>query len=290
LGKLHDRVVGSLPTLEDEVVTYLTIGEFAARTRLSPKALRLYGELGLVVPARVDPDSGYRLYAEQQVEQARLVGLLRRLGMPLARIAEVLELDGPEAADAVGAWWVEVEAVRDERRDLVGYLQARLRGEEETMYDVELRRIPDRTLLSINRHVDAAGTDAFFDDAFARLRASGKGRTGIAGAPFLIFYGEVSEDSDGPIELCRPVEDAAPGADASEGVQRRLEPAHDEAYIRLAMKEMGWPATLPACDALERWTKDHGREPAGALRQVLIADQRTAGPETLVCDLSVPLR
>jgi hypothetical protein len=29
--------------------------------------------------------------------------------------------------------------------------------------------------------------------------------TGIAGCPFLVFYGEVSDDSDGPMELCRPV-------------------------------------------------------------------------------------
>ncbi len=32
------------------------------------------------------------------------------------------------------------------------------------------------------------------------------------------------------------------------------------------------------------------REPAGPLRQVLIADQRTAAPDTPVCDLSVPPR
>jgi len=32
------------------------------------------------------------------------------------------------------------------------------------------------------------------------------------------------------------------------------------------------------------------RKPAGALRQVLIADQRTATPDTPVCDLSIPLR
>jgi PPM family protein phosphatase len=44
-------------------VTYITIGEFAERTRLSPKALRLYDRLGLVVPAKVDPGSGYRLTA-----------------------------------------------------------------------------------------------------------------------------------------------------------------------------------------------------------------------------------
>jgi DNA-binding transcriptional MerR regulator len=269
-------------------VTYITIGELAARTRLSAKALRLYGELGLVVPARIDPDSGYRLYGEEQIARARLVGLLRRLDMPLARISEVLDLDGAGAARAVGEWWAEAESVRDERERLVGYVQARLRGEDSAMYDIELRSIPERTVLSINRHVDLAGTDAFFADAFARLRAGGTGIGGIAGAPFLIFYGEVSEDSDGPVELCRPIANGAAPADG--GVQRRVEPAHEEAYIRLAMKEMGWPGLLPACDALEQWTKEHGREPAGALRQVLIADQRTAAPETLVCDLTVPLR
>jgi hypothetical protein len=53
---------------------------------------------------------------------------------------------------------------------------------------------------------------------------------------------------------------------------------------------MGWPALMPAVDALEAWVRGQRREPAGALRQVLIADQRTAAPDTPVCDLSVPLR
>ena len=157
------------------------------------------------------------------------------------------------------------------------------------MYEIDIRSVPERTLLSINRHVDSSGTERFFRDAFASLRAAGPGLEGIAGAPFLIFYGEISEDSDGPLELCRPVgdvEDVEPTGD----VQRRVEPAHEEAYIRLRLREMGWPALLPACDALERWTREQRREPAGPLRQVLIADQRTAAPETPVCDLSVPLR
>ena len=45
----------------------------------------------------------------------------------------------------------------------------------------------------------------FFSDAFARLRAAGPGIDGIAGCPFVVYYGEVSDDSDGPVELCRPV-------------------------------------------------------------------------------------
>ena len=59
----------------------MTIGDFAARTRLSAKALRLYDRLGLLRPAQTDPVSGYRRYSADQVEAARLVGLLRRLGM-----------------------------------------------------------------------------------------------------------------------------------------------------------------------------------------------------------------
>ena len=100
----------------------------------------------------------------------------------------------------------------------------------------------------------------------------------------------MSDDSDGPIELCRPVEAAGAAFETGSDLHRRVEAAHDEAYIRLTLKEMGWPALLPVYDALERWTKEQGREPVGALRQLLIADQRTATPDTPVCDLSAVLR
>jgi len=94
------------------------------------------------------------------------------------------------------------------------------------------------------------------------------------------------------MELCRPVaaDPAAGSAPTMADVQLRVEPAHDEVFIRLAMKDLGWPALAPAVDALEAWVRQQRREPAGALRQVLIADQRAATPDTLVCDLSVPLR
>ena len=41
-------------------VKLLTIGEFARAARLSPKALRLYDELGLLHPARDIPAPGNR--------------------------------------------------------------------------------------------------------------------------------------------------------------------------------------------------------------------------------------
>jgi DNA-binding transcriptional MerR regulator len=269
----------------------MTIGAFAERTRLSAKALRLYDRLGLVRPAHTDPASGYRFYSEDQVDGARLVALLRRLGRPLPVIAEVVAKPPGEAAEAVGGYWAEIESATAERRVLVSYIQARLKGTGMARYDIQTRTIPGRTLVAITRHVHANETGPFFSDAFARLRAAGPGVEGIAGCPFVVYYGEVSDDSDGPVELCRPVAaDSADPDSADPDLQARTEPSHEEAFIRVAMKDKGWPALAPAADALEAWIRERRREPAGVLRQVLIADQRTAEPDTPVCDLSVPLR
>ena len=64
----------------------MSIGEFAAASRLSPKALRLYGENGLMPPTWVDPDSGYRYYRVEQLRTAAMIALLRRGGMSLVEI------------------------------------------------------------------------------------------------------------------------------------------------------------------------------------------------------------
>lgn len=104
----------------------LTIGAFAKACRLSPKALRLYDELELLRPARVDPDTGYRYYAAAQLEQARLVAWLRRLGMPLARIREVCVLEPADAAREIRAFWARVEAETAVRRDLAAFLVEQL--------------------------------------------------------------------------------------------------------------------------------------------------------------------
>ena len=278
----------------------MTIGAFAERTRLSAKALRLYDRLGLLQPARTDPISGYRFYREDQVDGARLVALLRRLGMPLTVIADVMRLPAGEAAEAIGRYWAQVESATAERRVLVSYIQARLAGGDMARYDIQTRTMPGRTLVAVTRHVHAHEAGPFFSDSFARLRAAGPGIEGIAGCPFVVYYGEVSEDSDGPVELCRPLaadpdladpdlDDAGLDLDDA-GLQARTEPSHEEVFIRVAMKDIGWPALAPAVDALEAWIRERRRAPAGALRQVLIADQRTAEPDTPVCDLSVPLR
>jgi DNA polymerase-3 subunit beta len=74
------------------------IGEVARASGLAVSALRFYDGAGVLVPAEVDAATGYRRYSDEQVRAARLIAGLRRVGLPVAEIAEaVREMGRPEA-------------------------------------------------------------------------------------------------------------------------------------------------------------------------------------------------
>ena len=86
-----------------------TIGEFARRTGLSEKALRLYDTKGLLEPSAIDPANGYRLYADHQLADGRLVSMLRSIDMPLSQVAEVLATAPAQRSTVVARYWYGVE-------------------------------------------------------------------------------------------------------------------------------------------------------------------------------------
>jgi DNA-binding transcriptional MerR regulator len=72
------------------MATLLTIGDFSRMTHLSVKALRHYHDVGVLEPAVIDPDTGYRSYDTSQVPVAQVIRRLRDLNMPLDQIRSVL--------------------------------------------------------------------------------------------------------------------------------------------------------------------------------------------------------
>ncbi|HTV10473.1 MAG TPA: MerR family transcriptional regulator [Acidimicrobiales bacterium] len=215
----------------------MSIGEFARDSRLSAKALRLYDELGLLVPARVDEGSGYRFYEHGQLKQARLIAALRQLQIPLAEIKAILPLEPAQAAERVRVIWAATEAGHTARRALAAYLIDELSGKRSIVYEVSTREIPERRLLCVKRSV--AGVDeawAFGKEFIGLLRRYQLPQIeGRAGAFFCIYWGEVSEDSDGPMEWCRPVPPAEAEALAARcpELALRAEPAHQEAFVNI---------------------------------------------------------
>jgi DNA-binding transcriptional MerR regulator len=71
----------------DELVN---IGTFALQTGLSIPMLRYYHEIGVLEPASVDPDTGYRRYSREQVARARLIARLRSVEVPVTELTRAL--------------------------------------------------------------------------------------------------------------------------------------------------------------------------------------------------------
>jgi hypothetical protein len=221
------------------------------------------------------------------------VASLRQSGVPLAQVRAVLDLDAAAAADQVAAYWSGVEAEHAARRELAGYLVDRLNGKRPVMYEVATREVPARRLLCLRRHVDAAGSWALGKEFVGIFRDRPAPRMeGRAGAPFVIYHGEVSEDSDGPVEWCRPV----PG-DQAEAVAAgfpeltlRTERAHQEAFVPLGNTQAAPPRWELVSEALHAWAAERHLQPADLpARMTLLATLPVTAGSAPDCDFAVPL-
>jgi len=277
-------------------VEEISIGEFARRSRLSLKALRLYDELGVLVPSRVDQASGYRYYDTAQLDEARLVVMMRQLQLPLAAVKELLACDPADAATRIAEHWRDAEAAHDARRDLADYVVNRLRGKRSVMYEVGTREMPERSLLCLKRNVELQEQFAFGKEFIAILRERPLPKIeGREGAAFCIYWSHPSADSDGLIEWCKPVPDAEASALAEDypELTLRTEPAHLEAFVALpaGYQAVQWDL---ACGSLDAWVQEAEQEHEGerlaltpedlGLRTTYLA----TGPSDVGIDLAIP--
>jgi DNA-binding transcriptional MerR regulator len=264
----------------------LAIGSFARRSRLSMKALRLYERVGLLSPARVDPENGYRWYREEQLFTARLIVALRRLDMPLSEVSRVLAAPGATGAELVRAYWEGVERRLASQRELAGRVRQNLAQGETAFgaFDVHERDVPEQIVLTEQRATDVQGLPATIIGAVGRLRNAAADHGGAAGELFVVFHGEVNEDGDGPVEVCLPVGTRSPAT--------RCAPAHREAYVKVTAAQLEWPRILSAYDAVERWIDARGLLIVGSPREVYRDGvvPECAGPADEVCDIAFPIR
>jgi DNA-binding transcriptional MerR regulator len=117
-----------------ETSSLIAIGRFARITGLTVKALRHYDELGLLPPAAVDPETGYRSYSAEQVARAEWIRTLRRLELPLDDIATVLATDDPATVKRLLVEQQRRTAIRQvELKWILQRLQPLIDGKEPVM-------------------------------------------------------------------------------------------------------------------------------------------------------------
>lgn len=199
----------------------LGIGDFAKMTYLSIKALRRYHEAGLLVPAAVDPDTGYRRYRPGQVSAGQVIRRLRDLGMPLEEIKAVLRAPGPAGRNAgIGTHLLRMEQQLAQVQVTVASLR-RLLEEPPPAIAVDYRTTVPARVLGQRARVTMDGSGQWWSEAFdelhATLAATGLRRSGPDGA---LYPPEFFQADSGEVTAFIPV---AGNPDAAGGQLQLLE-------------------------------------------------------------------
>ena len=139
----------------------LSIGELARASGLTVSALRFYDGAGVLAPVAVDPHTGYRWYAHDQLAPARLVAGLRRVGMPLPEIATAVRHwgDNGTVADLLAAHLRRLEEGLADAKQEISRLRSLLTDEEPHMSTIRLTIARDEFAAALAAVRFAVGAD-----------------------------------------------------------------------------------------------------------------------------------
>jgi hypothetical protein len=215
--------------------------------------------------------------------------------MPLAQIRVIVGAQPATGAQLVRSYWSAAECEHADRRQLAAHLVDQLNGKRLVMYEVAVRDIPARNVLCLLRTAaDQSAVTALGKEFISIVRRGPlPAIDGAAGAAFLIYHGEVSADSDGPVEWCKPVpaEQADELAAQIPELTLRTEPAHQEAYVHLGRGQIAAPQWQLAVQSLQDWAATEQRLPSElGVRVTFLASRPVTADSAPDCDFAVPLR
>lgn len=259
----------------EAVGAMFTIGDFATFTQVSVPALRLWDRRGLLVPARIDPDTGYRYYRAAQAATVQRILALKELGFTLAQIGPILA--DPPGRDAIAGMLsvrrAEAEAERERAEDRVRAIEAKLRlldrsSDMTNSYDVVRKVSPATRLATISRRLDP-DDDAqpqrlfgVFGELFGRLAATLAAADVTPTGPAWSLY-DRSDQTGIVVHAGLPVAPAATVPDPAVVVVDR--PALDVA----STIHLGDVAEMAAAyQAIMEWFEARSLRPAGGAAEI----------------------
>lgn len=245
----------------------LSIGPFSEAALLSPKALRLYEKRGLLVPVAVDPGNGYRFYRVEQARTGRLISLLRTAGMSLDAIQEVLASSDGDALAALDAFQAQVRSSAASTATLLDQARGHFRGSTMNATSLTSAIRAEQSVLSmlVTTYVDEL--DRSIRGAYETLcaLAAERGLT-ITADPFGIFHAPITPDSDGPLEVCLPVDRVIGGT--PDGIRSQRLTGGAVVEVLVEGEETEFPAILAAYDRGCEWIDDQGATRVGPPREI----------------------
>ena len=236
------------------------IGMFAAMNHVTIKALRYYDEQGLLAPAYVDMENGYRYYTLGQTADLQQILALKESGFSLDDIREIRS--GVDAADILAKKRAEIlsklAALTEQLAKLESYLN---RGKERLASPVRIKKLPEVLVASMERRIES------YDDLFTVMPEMGREmeRLGCECAIpeycFTHYLEPGYKEEDIRIETCEAVTERKEG---SEKLRFQVFPETEAACIF----HRGSYQKLPmAYEMILQYIEENGYEIVGNIRE-----------------------
>jgi DNA-binding transcriptional MerR regulator len=263
----------------------LTIGDFSRATLLSVKTLRHYHRVGLLAPAGVDADTGYRRYTTDQIPTAQVIRRFRDLDMPLDQIHAVLEApDLRTRNELISAHLGSLEQGLARAQSAVASLRDLLAGPSAAA-QVSHRRVGAMTAAAVTADIAIGDLVPWYQGALGELHATLDARgvrpSGPAGGT---FAGELFADEHGHATVFIPT--------ATE-IQRlgRVEPIVVPAAELAVIVHPGSLADVDtAYGALAAYVASHALRVDGPIREYyLVGRQDTADEKAWRTEVCWPI-
>ena len=264
----------------------LQIGAFSRICQVSVKTLRHYDRIGLLVPAAVDPETGYRYYRPEQIDTMNFIQRLKRYGFALEEIQRALAITDDQALAALlRAQREKLKREQQERAIILSELQTHIAVFERTGnimsyqkgYTIELKDSPEMHVLAKRTVMSVEEFGKHFGALFECVVREHVTPTGLRGSRY--FDEEFNRDAS-DIEVFI-------GIAEREKADAVLTPCP----CAMTVHRGSYSTLSEAYGAIVNWILENGYEMAGAPFELYVKTQfDSLSPEDWVTEVYFPVR
>ncbi len=270
----------------------LSIGEFSNICKVSTKTLRYYAEIGLILPAEINPENGYRYYSIEQLEKMLFINRLKSYNFSLEEIKQILEseelqeeklyLELTRKKKEIEKQVQEFKKTLDQLNNDISNLK---QGKSIMSYleniDVQLVEVPKMCLLSLRKMVHEYEFAEEYGNCFSKLfKKIQEGKLTILAPPMVLFHSAEFSPFGLDTEFAIPVKEYVTGT-------RDFHPG-------LCLKTVlyGSYSNLSSVYTKQReWAEKEGYECNNALYEVYVTDPTQVSEESeLITEIYYPVK
>ena len=252
----------------------LTIGDFARHGQVSVRMLRHYDAIGLLLPAWVDPASGYRFYEAAQFARLNRIIALKDLGFTLEQVAVMLDekVSAEQLRGMLRLRQAQLHSAIAADTSRLAEVEARLRIIEMEgampADDIQVKRIPAvrvAELTAFAPSLEPASIGPVIQPLYQDLgRRLGRAALVPVG-PAIAYYSEAPDGAGVLVHATLPV-----NADLGSGHGVEVKDLPEIARAATIVHRGSMDNVLATVQILARWMEDNGYQPAGTARDVYL--------------------